>query len=151
MCGNRIIALNLSVLVAILVTSFPSPADAESLSRQALSRLKEATAFIKVKGTGLEQRCWIPAEQVERFGILCDQFTCAERPGRKQATQISVVLNSGTPSERSLSAEVVGDDASADLAVLRVRASELPDAIPSDSSPEIYETLDVSFFRFSLW
>jgi S1-C subfamily serine protease len=66
----------------------------------------------------------------------------------RRPQKIEVVLNSGAGDERRLSAQVLGADASADLAVLRVDAPDLPSPLPVRSARNLQETQQVYIFGF---
>ena len=75
-------------------------------------------------------------------------------PGAKQAQSdakrtVTVVLNSGTPEEQSVPAEVVAVDGETDLVVLKITGvRNLPAAINSTEGPTVSETLPVYTLGF---
>jgi S1-C subfamily serine protease len=69
-------------------------------------------------------------------------------PDRRRPQKVEVVLNSGTGEERRLTAQVLGADASADLAVLRVAGPGLPLPLPVRSARNLQETQQVYIFGF---
>jgi S1-C subfamily serine protease len=67
----------------------------------------------------------------------------------KARVRVTVVLNSGTPEEQSLAAEIVSVDEESDLAALRVTgARNLPEAIDVNHEAAVAETLPVYIFGF---
>lgn len=70
-------------------------------------------------------------------------------PARREKPRVTVVLESGTPAEQTLSAEVVAFDDEADLAALRVTgARNLPEGIDVATDPPVAETQPVYVFGF---
>jgi S1-C subfamily serine protease len=114
-----------------------------------VQKVKRATVYLRViladgkisQGTGF-------------FGVLPNLIlTNAHVIGMQGADfrrpqQIEVVLSSGAGDERKLTAQVVGADASADLAVLRAEAPDLPPPLPVRSARNLHETQQVYIFGF---
>jgi len=66
-----------------------------------------------------------------------------------QRAELTVVFRSGTKREQSLPAVIVGDDADADLAILKVTGlQDAPRPIDCTRTPELVETMSVVAFGF---
>jgi S1-C subfamily serine protease len=69
----------------------------------------------------------------------------------KAKPKVTVVLNSGTPQESSLPAEVVAFDAEVDLAALRITGGRnLPNALDLTQEAQLVETMPLYIFGFPL-
>src|SRR5262249_39843358 len=64
--------------------------------------------------------------------------------------KIEVVRNSGTSEEKKYPGEILGVDRGADLAVLRVKASDAPKPLEVKSARSLVETQQVWVFGFPL-
>ncbi len=66
-----------------------------------------------------------------------------------QLAELTVVFRSGTKQEQSLQAVIIGDDADADLAILKVTGlQDAPRPINCERTPELMETMSVVAFGF---
>lgn len=75
--------------------------------------------------------------------------TAQPQPAPKPKRKVTVILESGTPAEQSLPAEVVAYDDEADLAALRITgARNLPAPIDASIEPPVAETQPVFIFGF---
>ncbi|MDB5308600.1 MAG: trypsin-like serine protease with C-terminal domain [Gemmataceae bacterium] len=73
----------------------------------------------------------------------------AQSEPAKAKPRVTVILNSGTPEEQSISAEVVAVDDEADLATLRITGvRNLPAAIDMSQEAPVAETMPVFIFGF---
>jgi hypothetical protein len=70
------------------------------------------------------------------------------RPDSRRPQRVEVVLNSGAGDERKLTANVLGVDGNADLAVLRVLGPDLPPPLPVRSARNLQLTQQVYVFGF---
>jgi S1-C subfamily serine protease len=151
----------------------------ENMSPQTLKAVKEAIAFVKVEVSGLSgsgsgfvikvdkdtalvvTNHHVIEPKVEMMVMPRPPKT--KRPGTlpppilsprmivttfKNAS-VTVVLDSGTKSEREYKAEVLAADPERDLAILKIKdAKELPGPIDVANAPELLETLPVYTFGF---
>jgi S1-C subfamily serine protease/HEAT repeat protein len=77
------------------------------------------------------------------------QATAAGGPGGHPVAELSAIFYSGTPQEESCKAVIVGDDAEADLVVLKVTGvKNAPRPIDCRRTPELLETTPVVAFGF---
>jgi S1-C subfamily serine protease len=122
-----------------------------TLPKDVLERVKKSTALIRVtlddnrraSGSGF-------------FGVV-DNLVLTNahvvnmlEPNAPQPRKVEVVLNSGQPSERSLTAQIVGVDRTADLAVLRLKDANLPAPLNVHTAKELQETQQVYVCGFPL-
>jgi S1-C subfamily serine protease len=130
----------------------PAPVTTDgTLPREVLERVKKSTALIRValddnrraSGSGF-------------FGVVGGLILTNAHvvnmlePNAPPPRKVEVVLNSGQPSERSLTAQVVGVDRGADLAVLRLKDANLPAPLNVHTAKELQETQQVYVCGFPL-
>lgn len=125
-------------LMVLLTCFFASAGLAQpSLPPETLARIKRGTVLLET-----------PSASGSGY-VLCTRdgrtylATCAHlfRFGRTRT--VKVVFNSGTPDERSESAEVCGLDESSDLAVLSMTIAAPPQALSVAAKPDVPETTPV--------
>lgn len=128
----------------------PAPASTNSqLLPEVVQTVKRATAYLRVtladgnvaQGSGffgVEPGILLTNAHV--IGML--------RPESQRPRKIEVVFQSGAADERKLSADLLAVDRSADLAVLRVTAPDLPPPLPVRSARNLQETQPVYVFGF---
>ena len=87
--------------------------------------------------------------RIPRPPRLHRQAMAAVGPGGRPSAELSVIFYSSTPQEETHKAVIVGDDADADLAVLKVTGvKDTPRPIDYRHSPELLETMPVVAFGF---
>jgi S1-C subfamily serine protease len=140
------------------------PSGVGQLPAETLTRLKNATVFIKVdtdqfsgSGSGFLMR----AEGDARYVVTNDHVVHPKSdrilegpPGRLQPkvfknARVTVVFQSGTKEERSVPAQVLASDPSRDLALLEVNGiGEHIRPIDQSEKAELLETMPVYIFGF---
>jgi regulation of enolase protein 1 (concanavalin A-like superfamily) len=137
----------------ILVAFFAVPPLAtaqEGIPGKTLDFLKAATVFIQVEGqlgTGSGSGFLVHVDG--QTGLVATNRHVVGRKGTQAAPKCTVVFWSGTKKEQVVPAEVVAVDPDEDLALVRVKARELP--APIDLSPaDLRETMTVYSFGFPL-
>ncbi len=127
----------------------PRPAVAGQIPAEILRRVKRATVHMKV-GLPNGQK----AEGSGFFGVepgivLTNAHVLGMfKSDSRRPVSIMVVLNSGTRDERTVPAEVLGVDTNSDLAVLRVKGTNLPTPLEVGPADELLETQSVYVFGF---
>jgi S1-C subfamily serine protease len=126
----------------------PAP---KEISPESTSRVKRATAYLRVKyanGSEAEGSGFFAAEK----GLV---FTNAHvlgmlNPSAPAPAQVNVVVGSGEPGEFTRRGQVLGVDRVSDLGVLRVEGdvAGLPDPLPVDNSRNLTELQKVYIFGF---
>lgn len=122
----------------------------EGIPGKTLDALKAATVYIKVerpqgKGSGSGFLVHVDGQT----GLVATNRHVAGSKGKQAAPKCTVVFWSGTNKELVAPAELVAVDPDEDLALLRVKANELPAPIDL-SPPELRETMTVYSFGFPL-
>ncbi len=129
--------------------SEPAPPVAGALSADVLKKVKRATVQVRVqlpnKRTGQGSGFFgVEPGLVLTNAHVLDMF----RPDSRRPSKVEVVIQSGQRDERTLPAEVLGADTGSDLAVLRVKGSNLPDPLTVGPAEELLETQSVYVFGF---
>ncbi|HSQ58380.1 MAG TPA: trypsin-like peptidase domain-containing protein, partial [Gemmata sp.] len=136
----------------------------EAIPAETVTAVKQATVFVRVetrtaKGSGSG---FVVASDREGLLIATNYHVASllERDQRARLTpvevarnlesaKISVVFNSGTPTEITARAVALAGDADVDLAILRVTGVKtLPKPIDYLASPKLVETMPVYLFGF---
>jgi S1-C subfamily serine protease/phage FluMu protein Com len=113
-----------------------------------LDLLKAATVFVKVATTvGSQSGSGFILDSADGSAIIVTNAHVI-KPERGQRKEIQCVLFSGTRDEKILSAEVVGKDEVNDLAVLRIKGSDLPQGISNEIDVPVRETMPVLVLGF---
>ena len=118
-----------------------------------IQETKNATAFIKVStagGAASGSGFLIYADESIAYVVTNDHVVHSAR-GRPDSAreQISVVFGSGTPTERSVDAEVAASDSGRDIAILLVKGlKQPPKPIEIPDRPQLVETMPVFIFGF---
>jgi hypothetical protein len=113
--------------------------------------MKKSTALIRVTGADNKR-----ASGSGFFAIVPGLvLTNAHVVGMLEANapppkKVEVILNSGQPTERNLTAEILSVDRIADLAVLRVKDATLPTPLKVHSAKDLQETQQVYVCGFPL-
>jgi predicted Zn finger-like uncharacterized protein len=134
-------------------------AGADDHAARGLDELKAATAYVKVSagplratGSGFLIKVDGNTGYVVTNDHVANPVDPDLRPGVAAgwgAPEITLVFRSGTKDERSFRAELVGDDAERDLAVLKVAGvADLPRPLDITAAPKLAETLPVTVFGF---
>ena len=133
------VALNMSLVDA-----------ADPLSLEVLQKLQSATVLINVSsGSDRSMGSGFLVEANNDVGyIVTNSHVCPKDLAVRAKSEITVVLNSGTKTERSLPAEIIAESADADLAVLKVTAKNLPKSLSVNQTVEVRETLPVFVVGF---
>jgi S1-C subfamily serine protease len=125
------------------------PGAGGQLSKNVQTRVVNATVYLQVtqgdgrlaEGSGfLAYEPGLVLTNAHVVGML--------KPDQDAPKQVSVVLYSGEPNERSLAGTVVGVDRSADLAVVRVAKDNLPPPLAVKTSADLALTQPVYVFGF---
>jgi S1-C subfamily serine protease len=115
------------------------------LPQAALLRTKAATVFIRVDAKGGEVQG--TGFFAGRRGLVLTNAHVAT-PEDAGDRGIRVVLRSGTPAERTLPAHVISSDHVADLALLQVDGTGLPEPLPLMGAEGLAETTLLYVFGF---
>ena len=118
------------------------------IPKKTLTKLKDATVFIRVSqgrqgGTG----SGFLFKKDKKFAYIITNEHVVRKEGRVERV-VEVDFYSGTANRRAMPAEVVSEDDSRDLAVLKVANEDLPEPIDLKSSKEIVETQSVFILGF---
>src|SRR6476660_4896383 len=116
-------------LAAIFLLPLATIQGQDSLAPAVLKELKEATAFITVKGRGTSSSGsgFLISKDARTGYVVTNSHVITME---EQVTpEVRVIFNSGDANEFVLTAEIIGDDPLRDLAVLRVTADKLPTPI----------------------
>ncbi len=152
-------------IVAVVIVAGPRIGAAQSVKPEVLQELKAATVYIKVKRRTFE---WtgsgLVLEKNNDFALIITNSHVLQPPKfddadakdipretmqliiglQRQvsgvASNVEVVFHSGMPQERTLAAEVVADDSTADLAVLKVTGAPATAKPVGISKDELVET-----------
>jgi S1-C subfamily serine protease len=141
----------LAALAGLLAA--PAALPAQALPRETLTRLKQATVFVKVdaarwgaRGTGF----LIRVDGETGYLVTNDHVIRPDSP-RAGSARLSVVFGGGTPAERTVPARIAATDASRDLAILKVEGvKDLPKPLDLAARAELVETMPVYVFGFPL-
>jgi regulation of enolase protein 1 (concanavalin A-like superfamily) len=140
-----------SVLACVLLCS-PLLAADEGIPRPKLAELKAATVYVKVegeKGTATGSGFLIRVDG--ETGLVATNHHVVSGSRRKFKPQkYQLVFNSGLNTERVLPAEVVVSDPEQDLAILKVKAKDLPAPLDLTQTVQLRETMTVYTFGFPL-
>ena len=121
----------------------------QAIPQETLTALKAATVYVRVDmgplaGTG----SGFLIGKEGKYAFLVTNEHVVKQRGRRERT-VEVDFFSGTKKRRIFRAKVLSEDASRDLAVLRIENhEELPEPIALDSSTEIRETQGVFILGF---
>ena len=139
-----------TTLVALSISALPAPA--QNLDRRALNRIKKASVFIRATSRRARQTgSGFLVYRDSKVGFLATNahvVTISTRTKLKLADRIQVVFDSGSPKAKELSAKVVGVDPLRDLAILRIRAANLPPPIEYKPRIRTVETQSVFLAGF---
>jgi len=118
-------------IVAMMLLSMATSAScfAQGIPESTLKALKDGTALIRLKQGS---NSWTGS------GFLIE----------KHRRSVEVVFNSGTKDRKSFTGQVVSEDRSRDLAVLKIKNKDLPDPIELVSTNKIRETVPVYILGF---
>lgn len=139
------------VPACVLVSSPVLTAD-DGIPAKELAELKAATVYVKVKGKQgtVTGSGFLIRVDGETGLIATNRHVVAKVPGRFTPQEFSVVFWSGTPKEQVLPGEVVASDPEEDLAVIQVRANNLPAPLDLTQAVQLRETMTVYTFGFPL-
>jgi serine protease Do len=115
------------------------------LPHTALLRTKAATVFVRVDAKGGEVQG--TGFFAGRRGMVLTNAHVA-RPEDAADRGIRVVLRSGTPAERTLPARLIALDRVADMALLQVDGTDLPEPLPLMGAEGLVETALLYVFGF---
>ena len=118
------------------------------IPRKTLTKLKDATVYIRVSqgrqsGTG----SGFLFKKDKKFAYIITNEHVVRQEGRVERV-VEVDFFSGTANRRALPAEVVSEDDSRDVAVLKVANEDLPEPINLEPSQEVAETQSVFILGF---
>ena len=146
----------------IRVPAFPSENAADpNAGKLSLEELKKATAFIKVvakdtrgEASGGSGSGFVVHSDASGILVATNFHVVGLKSENKKvdpANEITVVLDSGLPTEKSYPGKVIAFDAEVDLAVVKVRRIDpLPKAIDPSLAPKLMETMNIRSFGFPL-
>jgi S1-C subfamily serine protease len=125
----------------------------DNIAPETLEAVKKATAFIRVEAGTLSASGsgFVVSVDGDKALVITNHhvITPPQRFGRPGRVAVTVVLDSGTKAERKATAEIVGSDSEADLAILRITGlKDLPKPIPYSASPKLVETMPVYTLGF---
>lgn len=118
------------------------------LNRAGINRLKRSTVYVRVEA-GEESSTgsgFVLETEGDTGFIVTNSHVVTLEDG--STGKVSVVFNSGQRDELEVPADVVANHYVRDLAVLKVRADQLPDVIPFKNEEELYETIPVYIAGF---
>ncbi|NBP25573.1 MAG: serine protease, partial [Proteobacteria bacterium] len=137
------------ILVAFFAARSPATAD-EGIPGETLDALKAATVYIKVEGQlGNSSGSGFLVHVDGQTGLVATNRHVVGRKGKQAAPTTTIVFRSGTKKELEVPAELVAVDPDEDLALMRVKAKELPAPIDL-SPPDLRETMTVYSLGFPL-
>ncbi len=149
--GRRVVSVVLSLLAAALVPilgAFPAQAQGTKIADETLKKVKHATVYLRVKmanGTDAQGTGWFvePGLIVTNAHVLGLMGAASRLPQR-----IEAVLDSGETASKTLVAKFLGVDIEADLALVKVEATDLPEPLSFGAADELGETQEVLIFGF---
>ena len=140
-----------SISVGLLLFMFlmGSAGHAQSIPAPQLAGLKAATALVLANmAEGDSSGSGFLMKREGNVGFIATNAHVVETQS-KLRRQVRVVFNSGIPNqERTLPAEVLGEDSSRDIAILQVRSTNLPEPIKLSSDQALQETMRVFVLGF---
>jgi S1-C subfamily serine protease/regulation of enolase protein 1 (concanavalin A-like superfamily) len=139
-------------VVAYLVWSSVALGSDEGIPPKRLASLKAATVYIEVEGrssAGTGSGFLVHVEGDVGY-VATNRHVATIGSGRSNPQQLSVVFGSGAGEERTLRAEVAGLDPEQDLAVLKVKARNLPTPLDLTPTGDLHETMTVYTLGFPL-
>jgi serine/threonine protein kinase len=111
------------------------------LPADVLKKVEPSTLYIKV--TGNDDSQWTGSGFLAfQPGIVLTNahVVLMLEPGTEKPKKVTVIVHSGTPQEKQLDAEILGVDRYADLAILKVDPTGLPDPLKVESSTKLRRT-----------
>ncbi len=135
--------------VALLALGCAATSSAQPVLPDAVLRqLKDATVFVRVTlatPTGALARTNGSGFLIHRSGTTGLIVTCAHvvMPGGMPSGPVTVVFDSGTPTETAVAADLVGTDDANDLAILKVEHRRLPRPLDLATASDLRETMPV--------
>ncbi|MDH3349289.1 MAG: serine protease [Desulfobulbaceae bacterium] len=132
--------------ISIIILSYTSPGRA-SIPKETLNQLKDATVFIVLEeGEQVKSGSGFLIQKNEKAGFIITNAHVISSYNQKG--KVSVVLNSGTTRMKVLETKIVGLNIDADLALLQVNSSTLPEPIHLGTELDIEETDEVYILGF---
>ncbi|MBI2901238.1 MAG: trypsin-like peptidase domain-containing protein [Planctomycetes bacterium] len=136
-------------MLRLLIVAWVADGAQDAIPEKTLKEIKEATVFVKVDG-GREWAATGSGFLMKRDGnagyVVTNAHVIAVPDSSRRA--ITIVFAGGTRDERSVSAAVVGEDESRDLAILKVELANLPKPIDLSARVKLRETLPVYIVGF---
>ena len=122
----------------------------DGIAAPVLAQLKSATVFIKVQaGTYRASGTGFLVHADGETGYIVTNDHVVRLPPRTVGRTISLVFGSDTPTERTVTADVVASNAEDDLAILKVTGFKgLPQPLKLGDTPKLMETMTVYAFGF---
>jgi S1-C subfamily serine protease len=135
-------------LPPIIADTPPGPLP-NQLPRDALTRVKKATVYIRAQVPGgVSQGTGFFA--VQKGLVMTNAHVVNMLKSSLPPSRIDVVCDCGEPTERTFTAQFLGSSRNPDLAVLRVQGDDLPEPLPVRSAKYLAELQKVYVFDFSL-
>ncbi len=132
----------------------PVPAGNGQLPPEVLRKVKTATAYLRVRlsdGTAVTGSGFLASFGNEQGIVLTNAHVLGMLdPESRPPKSVDVVFNSGEPNELHLPGQILGVDASSDLAMVRVNGAGLPTPLQVKSAAGLVETQRVYVFGFPL-
>lgn len=142
-------ACNFGINLVGVLLFFCSMCHAQGIPAPQLATLKGATALVLVNAAeGDSSGTGFLIKREGNRGYIATNAHVVETESALRR-QVRIVFNSGIPNqERTLPAEVLGEDSSRDIAILEVRSTNLPEPIKLTSEQALQETMRVFVLGF---
>jgi S1-C subfamily serine protease len=150
--GEYSMRSSVSLALVWVLLAMPLARSDEGIPRKTLDELKAATVYVKLDGGNWHATgsgFLIQADGDVGIVVTNHHVAFAARRGDAPG-KISLVFWSGTENEKVFTAEIIGSDAEHDLAVLRVKAKDLPKPLDINQKVELRETMTLYTFGFPL-
>jgi predicted Zn finger-like uncharacterized protein len=114
-----------------------------NFTQAVIERVKKCAVLIRVteeEGLGYGSGWFAEKHGDEVYIVTNSHVVGMKEPAKPPPEKIEVILNSGTPEERTLEGKLLGLDREEDLAVIRIKGKDLPDPLPIAPSADLQES-----------